>query len=253
MNRACSSSRLNTAVQLPLLRLIRFQRVVGWLGVIVLVVTAFAADELVAIDFRNRIPGGLDAPVYDFDGVSLLVGPHETTVFMAQLFLSAERPDSLAPFGGFQMFGTGTNAGYWEPQVMTLLPEYGVSIGKEVFYSVRVLQRLPVGPFGEYVTVGTSPDYSMVVTNAVMPLVGFKSFSLLREQLRIRRQGDQVVVEWYDLGARRYDLDATSGLQPPIQWQTVFTRASYGDPYEVISVTNALTSTPQFYRLRRER
>jgi hypothetical protein len=31
-----------------------------------------AADELVRIDFRNKVPGILDAPVFSFDGVTKL-------------------------------------------------------------------------------------------------------------------------------------------------------------------------------------
>lgn len=224
-----------------------------WFGVVVLTITASAADETVVIDFRNRIPGVLDAPVYDTDGATPLVGPHQMAAYSAQLFLSTEGPDSLAPHSNAQTFGTGTNAGYWEPQVITLPPEYGVSVGKKLFYSVRVLEWLPVAPFGEVVSVGQSRIYTMVVTNSVMPLVGFESFSLPRERLRIRRQGTQVVVEWNAGLSGDYYLEATSSLRPPVQWQTVFHFSNEYSYATTVAFTNALTSTPQFYRLERWR
>ena len=242
--------------RLQLLRFGSLRLILTWLGVTVLTMPGrlAAAEELVAIDFRNRIPGVLDAPVYDFDGVTPL---GNQAGFEAELH-AASSPDQLAPAAPSMMFGSGANAGYWPsdtsvPSPQQVPPDLQVALGQSVFYRVWVWEILPLGPFGKAVPVCRGKVYSMVVTNSVMPLVGFESFSLTPEELRIRRQGDQVVIEWDYRGARQYDLEATSSLQPPVQWQTVFTRASYGDPYEVISVTNALTSTPQFYRLERWR
>ena len=214
---------------------------------------AFAADEVVAIDFRNRIPGVLDAPVYDFDGVTRLGGGEG--LFLAALYVSASSPDNLLPVGVTMSFLTGTNAGYWgyEPPQPIEVTLPGVSPGERVWYKVLVFEGLPGTEEQTVFLLGLSKVYSMVLTNSVMPLVGFESFSLTPEELRIRRQANQVVIEWDYRGAREYHLEATSSLRSPVQWQTVFTRASYGDPYEVISVTNALASTPQFYRLQRWR
>ncbi len=195
----------------------------------------------------------LDAPVYDFDEVTRL-GAREG-LFLAALYVSASSPDSLTPVGQVMTFLTGTNAGYWgyEPPQPVEVTLSGVSLGQRVWYKVLVLEDLSGIEEQRVFLLGQSKVYSMVVTNSVMPLVGFESFSLTPEELRIRRQGDQVMIEWDYRGARQYNLEATGSLRPPVQWQTVFTRASYGDPYEVISVTNALTSTPQFYRLERWR
>lgn len=212
-----------------------------------------ADGELVAIDFRNRIRGVLDAPVYDFDGVTPL-GTHAECG--AVLYVSPQSPEQLMPIGSSIVFGHGTDAGYWSHESIPLyctVPSWlRVAVGERIFYQVRVWERLPLGQFGTPVPVGGSRVYSLVVTNSVMPLVGFQSFNLV-EELRVRRHDDQVVIQWDYRGARQYNLEATSTLGPRADWSTVFMRATYGEAYEVISVTNTLSSTPQFYRLWRQR
>jgi hypothetical protein len=209
------------------------------------------ADEPVTIDFRNRIPGVLDAPVYDFDGVTRL-GAREG-LFLAALYVSASSPESLMPVGQVMTFLTGTNAGYWgyEPPQPVEVTLPGVSLGQRVWCKVLVLEDLSGIEEQRVFLLGQSKVYSMVVTNSVMPLVGFESFSLSPEELRIRRQGDQVVVEWNNLLAREYYLEATSSLQPPVQWQTVFSLWNDNNYSQTIAFTNVLTSVPQFYRLQR--
>jgi hypothetical protein len=102
-----------------------------------------AEEELVTIDFRNHIPGVLDAPVFEADGVTRL----ESEVFMTQL----------------------------------------------------------------------------------------------------------LILEFEHQGASRYELVATSSLQGPISWRRVFTHTGLGEFGHLISVTNTLTDSPRFFRLRRWR
>jgi hypothetical protein len=91
-----------------------------------------AAQELVRLDLRNRIPGVLDAPVYDFDGVTRLASAQ----FLATLYVSGKGPDSLSPVGSPLYFGTGPNAGYWpsfqteQPVEIIVPPELGGALGK---------------------------------------------------------------------------------------------------------------------------
>ncbi len=101
--------------------------------------------------------------------------------------------------------------------------------------------------------IGSSQVYSLTVTNAVMPLVGLESFRLEPERLRIRREGDQVVIEWNYQGARHYSLEAASSPGPSAQWYPVFWSSNYAPPGTVFSVTNIVNGTPQFYRLWRSR
>jgi hypothetical protein len=219
-----------------------------------LAVTLTAAEELVSIDFRNRIPGVLDAPVYNTDGITPLAGPDH----YAQLYFSPATPDALTPIGHpFQAFGTGTNAGYWDPAVITLPPEYRVTLGQEVYYQVRVGTVGYWGiddPFPKFLPVAFGKTYRMVVTNAVMPLVGLESFRLVMpERLRIRIQGDQMVLEWEDKGAPQYKLEATASLEPPVWWQTIWSRSTPGRAGDIIAVTNTLGTNRMFYQLWRGR
>jgi hypothetical protein len=221
----------------------------------ILVAGLAAAQELVRVDFRNRIPGVLDAPVYDFDGTTRLA----TIQFMAALYVSGEGPDSLSQVGSPVDFGTGPNAGYWpslqtgQPVEIIVPPELGGAVGKTLWYRVTILEALPHFPFPEYVAIGASKVYSMTVTNVVMRLVGLESFRLEPERLRIRREGDQVVIEWRYRGARYYSLEAASCLEPSAQWYPVFWSSNYAPAGTVFSVTNTVTGTPQFYRLWRSR
>lgn len=211
-----------------------------------------AEEDLVTIDFRNRIPGVLDARVYDFDGMTPLEGP----LFAAQLYFSTTSTNELLPVGVTVGFLQGTNAGYWgyaEDICVCVIPPTQPTLGQPIIYQVRVYQWIPGGPFGRYVIVGASRVHDMTVTNRVMPLIGFESFRLLPEKLQVRREGDHVVVQWPYLAARRYVLEATTNLQSTASWMPVFEWSSYGDPWEIISVTNALASTPRFYRLERWR
>lgn len=66
-----------------------------------------AAEELVSFDFRNRIPGVLDARVYIADGAAPLAGPNHC----APLYISFNGPESLAPISIPKAFATGTSAG----------------------------------------------------------------------------------------------------------------------------------------------
>jgi hypothetical protein len=91
-----------------------------------------------------------------------------------------------------------------------------------------------------------------VVTNYVMPMVGLQSFSLQPEQLHITRQADQIVVQWRYLAAHRYELQSTGNLLVPA-WTPIFEWCCYGGNLQIFSVTNAVTTIPQFYRLERWR
>jgi hypothetical protein len=103
--------------------------------------------------------------------------------------------------------------------------------------------------------VGRSKVYSMVITNTVMPLVGFESFQLEPERLEIRAQGNQLIIQWQYLAASRYALQSTTSLQPPNFWTPIFEWsfdwADLDQRGYLFSVTNQVTATPQFYRLER--
>jgi hypothetical protein len=222
-----------------------------WAVVASLSVAVSEDEDLIRIDFRNKIPGVIDAPVFDFDGVSGLEARHGVL-----LTASVEGPHSLVPVGSAQQFLTGADAGYWqyeEPMEIILFPQ--PDWGQRVWYELTIFEQIPViGPYAPSVVAGRSDVYSMVVTNRVMPLVGLESFSLVPERLRIRQTDDQVVIEWEYLAARRYELQRTDRLRPGAVWSTVFEWEGFPEGgYSLFSVTNALTTAPRFYRLERWR
>lgn len=75
-------------------------------------------DRVVGVDFRNRIPGVLDNPVFDGRN-GLLSGPH----FVAQLYqlVRLDSPAEAYPVGRPLPFGTGADAGYWVPDGDSLI------------------------------------------------------------------------------------------------------------------------------------
>ncbi len=219
-----------------------------WLGTAALGISAWAAEELVRIDFRNRIPGVVDAPVFGFDNESGL-----ESKFVAEI-LTGITADSLGPLAGTQQFLAGTDAGYLPyatPQERVIVPLSW--LGQRIWFQIAIWERVPIGPFGEFVFVGGSEIYSMVITNDLMPLVGLESFSLVPDRLQITRQGDEAIMKWPYLAAQRYELQIATSLRLPVAWSPLFIFEWSGSAEigQTFSVTNAMTNALQFYRLER--
>lgn len=224
--------------------------VIGWLGVAILAITVSAADETVVIDFRNRIPGVLDAPVYDADGVTPLAGP----LFFAQLWGSNEGPDALVPLGTRTPFQSGPNAGYWEPTTVDL-GILGAKVGQQIWLQVQAFELVQTGPvdFGRAL-VGRGAIVQVTLTNSVMPFVGWQSFSLTPERLDFERRGEEMVIRWENQNAYRYVLESATTLVPPVNWSSAYqpnlNTIQFG---ETIAFTNATAAAQSFYRLKRYR
>jgi hypothetical protein len=212
------------------------------------------ADDLVRIDFRNRIPGVVDAPVYDFDGVTPLGSSNP--LFWAML-LTGTNSYSLVG-SGISDFTRITNAGYWyyESPLEVVVP-HRPSLGEEVWFQVQILEMLPSFPFPEFAVAGQSEAFSMVVTNHVMPMVGLESFKLVPERLEISRQTDRVIIQWLWLGAARYELEEATSLEPAASWAPTYAwsveQTGWPGIGDAFSVTNAVSDRPQFFRLKRWR
>jgi len=85
------------------------------------------------IDFRNRITGTLDIPVYGVGG-TLLAGAN----FLAQLYYSATQTGSLTPIvDAAAPFRTGTGAGYWNAGADSTRILPGIAAGSEVWLQVK--------------------------------------------------------------------------------------------------------------------
>jgi len=214
---------------------------------------AAATQETVKIDFRNYIPGVLDAPVFDADGVTRLVPTGVwTREFFAQVPIGKTSAEgAFMPAGGPSPFQTGTNAGYWEPQQVVLAD---VALGERIWVQVRVSEWIATGPLEHTMGLrGKSRILSFMGTNSVMTLVGLGSFNLQPEPFCHERREGQIVLKWEHLGASRYDLEATDNLAATNSWSAVFTWSGMEGFGTTLSVTNLIVGPQRFYRLKRWR
>jgi len=212
---------------------------------------AAAAQDVVQIDFRNYIPGVLDAPVFYPDGVTRIAFNWTPYKPYASLWFSKETNEP--PASSFTrasedfLFQGATNAGYWVPSV-AVLP--GVRLGEHIWLRVRVIE------WPDFSTYDTQPGrsgeqlLSVVVTNPVMTLVGLESFSLRPERFWCELRDGHAVLSWYHEGASTYWLESRDKLAAPSSWTTIFT-SSVGQIGSTLSVTNPIVGPQRFYRLRR--
>ncbi len=210
------------------------------------------AQTGVSVDFRNRIPGVLDAPVFDADGVTRLENKDgATSSFLAQLYFSPTGGESdFAAVGVASWFQSGANAGYWEPATV-VLP--GVAMGQTVRLRVVAWEQFPrlEMPFrGIWGIAMTAP---VVVGNGPLRLTGLQSFSLQPESLRVERQSEALVLKWPNLGARRYELEYVESLNSPSTWRAIPLSGASADFGQDFAVTNAITDPARFFRLKRWR
>ncbi len=221
--------------------------VIGWLFIGIQMGGVATAQQAVTIDFRNHIPGVLDAPVFDLDGSTRLAGE----LFLAQLYISwSDDPWTFIPVPGASPFQHGEKAGYWVPRQLDLSDF--VAPGDRILVQVRAWELVQVFPFPQRGIFGASRPISLVLTNFPVPLLGLESFKLQPESLWVKREGDQFIVNWVNKGAR-YELQVTSSLRPPIAWSVVPLGTNLPGFDEVISVTNKIVEPMRFFRLQRWR
>lgn len=224
------------------------------------------AAERGVIDFRNFIPGVLDAPAYHVDGTNRLSG----LGYMAALYVARPGHESaLAPVGTSLSFGTGDRAGYvetWEPPRPNpvTLP---FAAGEEIWVQVRAweLSRFVrnYDTIPPHRLLGNSATLTLVVSNTPTPLLGLKSFTLSPAPIRhIWRQrgdsGDELVLRWSaGDGTVHYAVDVNSEVSRSDSWRTladepslIVMRDSSAHWYADWVLTNRPSGTESFYRLR---
>jgi hypothetical protein len=87
------------------------------------------------IDFRNRITGTIDVPVFARDGTTRLGDAN----YVAQLWYSSTQTGSFAPVSGAaSVFRTGTGAGYWNAGADSTRTLTGIAGGATAYLMIRV-------------------------------------------------------------------------------------------------------------------
>jgi hypothetical protein len=212
------------------------------------------------IDFRNFIPGVLDAPVYRADGTNRLSG----MTYWAQLFAGPDET-SLQPWGAALSFRAGEMAGYWDdsgdPSVFVRVVPFPP--GQRLAVQVRAWERRG-GCNYDFCTpprlFGQSPLFHLILAETVTPLIGLESFSLAAAPIReISDQGDQVVLRWSaGDGTAHYEVETAAGLGEPLVWSrvaiqptlmTIYDSQGYYHSSDWI-LTNQVTAPAAFYRIR---
>jgi hypothetical protein len=225
-------------------------RIIVGLAAATLVLTA---QEVVQLDFRNYIPGVLDAPVFYPDGVTRIAFNWTPYKPYASLWFSKSSNDppffsSFTRASDDYLFQGATNAGYWVPTLAVLRD---VRLGERIWVLV-IVQEWP--DFSNYDTLpgrsGFSKALSLVVTNPVMTLVGLEPFCLQPEPFWCEVQDGQMVLSWYHGGASTYWVESTDNLASASSWATAFS-SSLWQFGSTLSVTNPIVGPQRFYRLRR--
>ena len=152
-------------------------------------VTSSAAAVTVlqaTVDIYNGPGEVVDAPVYDVDGLTLLVG----AAYQAQLF-AGPAADQLVAVGAPLPFRTNLGAGYWQSGD-TLRVINSVLPGATAFVQIRVWEVAAGATYEAAVAArgkrGTSLVLSIVTGGAGAPpslppmMVGLESFRLFQEQ-----------------------------------------------------------------------
>jgi len=116
-----------------------------------------------SVHFSNRAQrAALDAPVYDFDGTRVSGGQ-----FVAQLYAGITS-DRLAPVGARAPFGTGSEAGYWQPGAEPVQYQWRFN-GAELAGETGDTLHVPVlrGESGGVYQVLVSNGYGTTASDAV--------------------------------------------------------------------------------------
>ena len=218
----------------------------GWLAVALSVLRGLADDA--RVDFRNYIPGVLDAPVYRADGTNRLSAGTGTVCF-AILYAGPDE-GSMRQVGDLERFGAGEWAGYLGQETVNPRVLPFAQPGDRV--SVHVQAWEVQGFWTEVMTprfIGTSEVFNLVVSNTPTPLIGLKSFRLQPASIAASVAEGRVVLWWSaGDGTVNYDLEETSVLGPLASWERSALKPVLDGSIWV--VTNELARPADFYRIK---
>jgi len=207
-----------------------------------------------AIDFRNLVPGVVDAPVYDVDGKTKLDDRFFATLLAAPVLVEQTGPQGLMPIGVGAPFSKGDLAGYFTGPA-NAVP--WASPGQRVWIVVRVYESVPTnwGPESiPPVLWGESKPFIVELRDSPVSLLGLESFRLNLQDCRMALAADHLVVTWPSLypAVMNYSLLVASSAQPET-WTRVFQGAATPQTYAPMSVTYPIYSPQVFFRLQMTR
>jgi sulfur relay (sulfurtransferase) DsrF/TusC family protein len=169
--------------------------------------------------FRNRVPeAGLDAPVFDTDGVTRLSG----NAFVAQLYAGASQ-DAMEAVGKPAPFGTGAEAGYWqmEDEFWRIIPS--LAGGERAYVQVKVWEWAKGESFEAAKAaggkVGESEVLELVTGGAGTPpglpavLAGLQSFRVGRMPVITRQPVGGLV-----MAGQNFAFDVRATYAAAYQW-----------------------------------
>jgi hypothetical protein len=149
------------------------------LSIAALLAVALSASAQGTIQFVNRIPGTLDAPVFDVDGVTRLGG----SGYQAQLYVGTSA-NNLQAVGSPVPFRTGAAAGYINSSDVSVP---GIAGGASAFVAMRAWSTASGATYEAAGIKGSSQVLSITLGGAGSPpstpalLTGLQQFSLVPE------------------------------------------------------------------------
>lgn len=207
--------------------------------------------ELGTVDFRN-FGGGIDAPVFDVDGVTRLQG----SAFLAQLY-AAPVGGELAAVGAAKPFRTATAAGYIDSRTDSVRYLPGVRPGGQASLQIRVWEAAKGGTYetarAAQGKAGVSAILTITTGGGLAPPAqptGLVSFKLTLETPTAPRIVTQPKSVDVALGATaRFQVTATGSEPLRYQWKKDGEDLA-GKNAAVLEIRNASESDVGVYTVR---
>jgi hypothetical protein len=177
------------------------------------------------IDFRTWIPGLIDAPVFDTNCQTRIVGPE----MVGQVYLGVT-PQVLSPIGHVLPFGTGAAAGYWNgPAGGVTIRVPGQAGPSPVYVQLRAWDAAAGSTYDAAVSAGGRYGFSNIApADPSLPPappghpLGLEGFCLVNGSVTaveaIRRNGTNLVIT-FNPGSSTNSLQAAASLSGP--WEAV--------------------------------
>ena len=219
------------------------------LGVVVLQEYAAAAEPRILVS--NDVPGVVDAPLYDMDGVTRLSSRFDVQLFVDYGPFAEAGPTALLAIGVPVTCMDGERAGYFDAGVVEIP---WAAPGDKVWAVVRVSASVPTnwGPdFQPPIRCGESPPFIVTLGESPAPLEGLVSFRLNGQDCSASEENEKITISWVNLYpfVTHYLLESGPSVTGNL-WTKIFDGAASSDTYALMSVTVVKEEAVRFFRLK---